>query len=92
MREPRIHRGRGDFGTKTDPHFGHRIRSESIRTTSAGGIEYPQEGQVVVSASKTFFRSIFLCCIMLVMWHRGWRIQGEDSISSCVWEKSNALL
>jgi hypothetical protein len=47
---------------KTFPHFGHRIRSESTRTISAGGIEYPHDGQIVFNAARTFARLILFFC------------------------------
>jgi len=45
------------------PHFGQRIRSESIRTISAGEIDAPHDGQTVFSAARTFARLILLFCI-----------------------------
>jgi hypothetical protein len=45
------------------PHFGQRIRSKSIRTTSAGVIGNPQDGQIVFSVARTFGRLILFFCI-----------------------------
>lgn len=53
----------------TAEHFGHFIRSKSIRTISAGETEYPHTGQVAFKRAKTFFKSIFLRCITAETYH-----------------------
>jgi len=53
-----------DFpASNTCPHFGQRWRSESIRTTSAGEIENPHDGQTVFSAARTRAKLILFFCI-----------------------------
>lgn len=40
--------------SKISPHFGHFMRSKSIRTISAGVIEYPHSVHVVFRDASTF--------------------------------------
>jgi hypothetical protein len=61
----------GDLpASKTAPHLGQRILSESTRTISAGEIETPHEGQIVFSAARTFARLSLVRC---KEWPQYWR-------------------